>query len=67
MTTKYNTGDPVLIPATIRSASQDDAGVVYDVDVEAWRVPEAYIQPDSRAIGTSMRAFAEAMPRRERV
>ena len=67
MTTKYNTGDQVLIPATIRSASQDDAGVVYEVEVEAWRVPEAYIQPDSRAIGTSMRAFAEAMPRRERV
>ena len=67
MTTKYNTGDPVLIPGTIRSASQDDAGVVYEVDVEAWRVPEAYIQPDTRAIGTSMRSFAEAMPRRERV
>ena len=67
MTTKYNTGDQVMIPATIRSASQDDAGVVYEVEVEAWRVPEAYIQPDNRAIGTSMRAFAEAMPRRERV
>ena len=66
MTTKYNTGDQVLIPATIRSAKQDDAGVVYEVDADLWGIPEAYIQTDSRAIGASMQAFAEAMPRRER-
>lgn len=65
MTTKYNTGDPVLIPATIRSAKQSDAGIVYEVDA-AFQVPEGMIQEDRNAIGPSMQAFAEAMPRRER-
>lgn len=66
MTTKYNTGDQVLIPATIRSAKQSDAGIVYEVDAETWQVPEGMIQEDRNAIGPSMQAFAEAMPRRER-
>ena len=66
MQTKYNTGDPVLIPATIRSARQSDAGIVYAVDVEEWAVPEGLIQEDRNAIGPSMQAFAEAMPRRGR-
>lgn len=66
MTTKYNTGDQVLIPATIRSAKQTDEGIVYSVDAP-YEIAEGYIQPDGRAIGTSIQAFAEAMPRRERV
>lgn len=66
MQTKFNTGDPVLIPATIRSAKQSDAGIVYDMDVVAREVPEGLIQEDRNAIGPSMQAFAEAMPRRER-
>lgn len=67
MQTKFNTGDQVLVPATIRSAKTGDAGVTYEVDVDGWAIPEAYIQPDTMALGASMRAFAEAMPRRERV
>ena len=66
MQTKFNTGDPVLIPATIQSARQRDAGIVYKVDAETWEVPEGLIQEDRNAIGPSLKAFAEAMPRRGR-
>lgn len=66
MQTKFNTGDPVLIPATIRSAKQSDAGIVYEVNGEMWEVPEAVIHEDRNAIGPSLKAFAEAMPRRRR-
>lgn len=65
MQTKFNTGDQVLIPATITAAKQTEAGIVYEVASD-WEIPEGYIQTDSRAIGASMQAFAEALPRRER-
>ena len=63
MNTKYNTGDQVLIPATIRTAKQTPDGIVYDVEA-AWEVPESMIQDDRLAIGAEMRAFEAALPRR---
>ena len=40
MNTKYNTGQAILIPATIRSAKEVNGKVLYDVDVESWDIPE---------------------------
>ena len=45
MVTKYNTGQQVLIPATIRSARDDNGKIFYNVDTEyAWDgIPEDQI------------------------
>ena len=65
MQTKFNTGDPVMVPGTIVSARQKDGGIVYEVET-SWNIPENYIQEDDRGFGASMRAFAESLPIRER-
>ena len=49
MNTKYNTGQAILIPATIRSAKEVNGKVLYDVDVESWDIPEDTIIVDERA------------------
>lgn len=36
MVTKYNTGDAILIPATIRSAEERDGQIIYQVDANIW-------------------------------
>ena len=43
MTTKYNTGDVVMVPATIRGAMNEGDKVVYEVETD-WRVPEEYVE-----------------------
>jgi len=50
MNTKYNTGQAILIPATIRSAREEDGRIIYDVDTETWQgIPEDAIIVDERA------------------
>lgn len=48
MTTKYNTGDVVMVPATIRGAMTEGDKVVYEVDAD-WRVPEEYVEESRTA------------------
>ena len=36
MQTKYDTGQAVLIPATIRSAESVNGKIVYHVDADVW-------------------------------
>lgn len=45
MITKYNVGDSVLVPASIRSISEENGRIVYDLDTP-WNVPEEVILPD---------------------
>lgn len=50
MITRYNTGDAVLIPATIRSAEERDGQIIYHVDAETWEgIEESLIVADNRA------------------
>lgn len=60
MVTKYTTGQAVLIPAIIRSASERNGVIVYDVDANTWDgIPEDAIIVDNRA--AALRAFSEQM------
>lgn len=70
MITRYNTGDAVLIPATIRSAEEINGQIVYKVDAEIWdgfpenaivENPNAEIQ---RAMQEFTRQVTEQMERR---
>ena len=55
MQTKYNTGQAVLIPATIKSAEQINGQIFYRVDADIWNViPEENITLNEKA--ESMRA-----------
>lgn len=49
MTTKYNTGDVVMVPATIRGAMTEGDKVVYEVETD-WRVPEEYVEESRTAV-----------------
>lgn len=41
MITKYTTGQNVLIPATIRSAREENGKVIYEIDRDYWNgIPE---------------------------
>lgn len=44
MVTRFNTGDNILIPATIRSAREENGVVIYEVDAYLWEgIPEDQI------------------------
>lgn len=50
MNTKYNTGQAVLIPATISTAQQIDGKILYHVEADTWRgIPEDAIIVDEKA------------------
>lgn len=50
MVTKYNTGDAVLIPATIRSAEEINGQIIYHVEAETWNgIPEDAIVVNENA------------------
>lgn len=50
MITKFNTGQQVLIPATIRTARNDNGKIIYEVDTQyAWDgIPEDQIVIDDK-------------------
>lgn len=54
MKTKFNTGDRVLIPGQIVSARQIDGGVFYEVEADAWQVPEESIRKDGVMVETGL-------------
>ena len=50
MQTKYTTGQAVLIPATIRNASEVNGQIIYSVDADPWEgIPENAIVIDENA------------------
>ena len=50
MQTRYNTGQAVLIPATIISAREENGAIIYDVESRHWEgVPEDAIVIDRDA------------------
>jgi hypothetical protein len=60
MNTKYTTGQAILIPAIIRSASERNGVIFYDVDADTWDgIPEDAIIVDDKA--AALKAFNEAM------
>ena len=63
MITKYTTGQAVLIPATIRSAEEQNGQIIYHVDADPWEgIPEASIIVDERAeTQRAMRTFMDSL------
>lgn len=61
MVTKYNTGDAVLIPATIRSAEEVNGQIIYHVDADTWGgIPEdAVVVNDNAASQRAMQSFLD--------
>lgn len=58
MVTRFNTGDNILIPATIRSAREENGVVIYEVDANLWEgIPEDQIIVNEAAV--SRRAVEE--------
>ena len=70
MITKFNTGQAVLIPATIRNAREENNQIIYEVDVNVWEgIPEKNIiineeAETQRAMQTFMGALFNDGPRR---
>lgn len=60
MQTRFNTGQAVLIPATIISAREENGTIIYDVESRHWEgVPEDAIVIDNDA--SARAAFDAAM------
>ena len=60
MYTKYNTGQAVMIPATVVSAREENGTIIYDVESRHWEgVPEDAIVIDNDAAARA--AFDKAM------
>ena len=59
MVTKYNTGQAILIPATIRSAREDNGRIIYEVDAKTWDgIPEdAIIVNENAEAQRAMQTF----------
>ena len=68
MVTKYNTGDSVLIPATIRSAEERDGQIIYQVDANTWDgIPENAVIFNERAQAQkAMQSFARELTQAQR-
>lgn len=63
MNTKYNTGQAILIPATIRSARGENGKIIYEVDAETWQgIPEdAIIVNDNAETQRAMQTFMSGL------
>lgn len=63
MVTKYNTGQAILIPATIRSAEERNGQIIYRVDAEIWDgVPEESVIVDENAEAQrAMQTFMDSL------
>ena len=69
MQTKYNTGQAILIPATIRSAREIDGQIIYDVAANTWDgIPEeAIIVNDNAESQRAMRTFIDGLLGEDRI
>ena len=65
MVTRYNTGDAVLIPATIKSAEEINGQIVYHVEADTWEgIPEnAIIVNENAESQRAMQSFMEEITR----
>ena len=63
MVTKYTTGQAVLIPATIRSAEEQNGQIIYHVEADTWEgIPEdAIVINENAQSQRAMQAFREAL------
>ena len=63
MNTKYNTGQAILIPATIRSAREENGKIIYEVDADTWQgIPEdAIIVNDNAETQRAMQTFMSGL------
>lgn len=63
MVTKYNTGQAILIPATIESAEEKDGQIIYSVHANTWDgVPENAIIVDENAQAQkAMQTFMQSL------
>jgi hypothetical protein len=68
MVTKYNTGDSVLIPATIRNAEERDGQIFYNVDADIWEgFPEnAIVSNEKAAVQKAMISFERNLTQAQR-
>lgn len=66
MITKYNTGQAILIPATIRSASEVNGKIVYQVDANTWDgIPEdAIVVNENAETQRAMQTFMDTLMQR---
>lgn len=66
MVTRYNTGDAVLIPATITSAEERDSQIIYKVDANIWDgIPEnAIIRNEDAEVQRAMESFSKQIAQR---
>ena len=65
MTTKFNTGDAILIPARIVSAEERDGKITYSVDADTWNVPEdAIVESDKAKIRDVFKALSNTLNER---
>ena len=66
MVTRYNTGDAVLIPATITSAEERDSQIIYKVDANIWGgIPEnAIIRNENAEVQRAMESFSKQIAKR---
>lgn len=68
MQTKYNTGQAVLIPATIRSAEEINGQIIYKVDADTWEgIPEdAIIINENAESQRAMQTFMDSLLGKDR-
>lgn len=68
MTTKYTTGQTVLVPVTIRNAEERDGQIIYHVDFDLYDgVPEdAILLNEDTQIADAMRTFRDKLFKEER-
>ena len=65
MVTKYNSGDVVLIPATILSARERDGQISYEVDAKSWDIPEnVIIKNENAEVQRAMESFSKQIAQR---
>lgn len=66
MITKYTTGQAILIPATIRSASEVNGKIIYQVDANTWDgIPEdAIVVNENAETQRAMQTFMDALMQR---
>lgn len=66
MVTRYNTGDAVLIPATITNAEERDSQIIYKVDANIWDgIPEnAIIRNENAEVQRAMESFSKQIAKR---
>ena len=69
MITKYSTGQAILIPATIRSAKEQNGKIIYDVDANTWDgIPEDAIIVDENAEAQrAMQTFMDKLTGRDEI